>query len=371
MRIFEEDPIDRLLEEDGERWREGLAPNKSIDLSSITRSSKRASWNLAALGTVSALVVGAMIIVVVAAQLSQRRPDAGIGAGPSPSPVSSAALASAFVTPVPSLTATTAIPTDVPLDEIVRPGDEVVAAGNIIEDAEGSLTLCPTEPSRVPLPERPPVCFGPPGVHVVGVDAHSLAGSTHGGRWVTEFVTVGGIWEGGSISVSTVTPTEQPSLALTHVVPCDAPIGGWPGFGDDPNAVVTAEQRLRAELADNPDLYGGLWLAKTTELDAGHPEKVLVVGTVGDVGPVATKLHELYPFSLCITNVAFSTPELDEVAHRLAAVADNHWVADVDPAENRVSIAVTVLDEPVAGALASEVERIVVRPLVHKVTPSE
>lgn len=245
-------------------------------------------------------------------------------------------------------------------DAVVREGDQVTAGGNIIEDDSSVLTLCPVEPSR--YGDRVG-CFGPHGIRVTGIDPRGLPGSIRGGRWVTTFVSVTGTWNDGSIAVSSATPAEQPPVVILHPVPCDAPVGGWPGFGDDPDAVVLAGGRLRTELESKPTLYGGWWTSTSSGSGA-----VLVVGTVGDVESIAPNLHRIYPFSLCVTHVTFDTATLSEVATRLSKETD--WAVDVDPASNRVAVAVTVFDEATAMALSADMSTVLVKPLVKKSGPS-
>ena len=93
-------------------------------------------------------------------------------------------------------------------------------------------------------------------------------------------VTVTGILDSETITVSSVSARDEPSREAFPTVPCAAPAGGWPDGGttDGQGALI---KRVTAE----PDRYGELWLADIPgrKDPGGSPLQVLPVGTVGDV----------------------------------------------------------------------------------------
>jgi hypothetical protein len=247
---------------------------------------------------------------------------------------------------------------------IVADGDHVGASGNILKSGDAGPLLCRV--TGFP-PELEPIC-PPVQVLVRYVDLASLPGWTaYGSTFMSENVSITGVWSDGVLAIATVTPTPAPLLFPRKPVPCDPPAGGWPTtVGADPGEVEAAFGRLVEAVKSERNLYSGYWPA---DLPGGSPsapsEVAMVVGTVGDVATEQVALQELYPFSLCVVRAAYNAAELDRIAER-AAELDRHWIVEVDPEVDRVVVHLAVFDEYAATTLTDMARMLQIDPLVQK-----
>lgn len=322
-----------------------------------------------------------VVVLAVLALVAGRTPD-----GPTASQVGLA------TTPTPSASTTTTVtssPRDVgpsatspltsatlPAPTITRPrvvnnGDAVVAEGNLFE------TKQPSEALLCPGGGWPPDvgCIGQVVVPVMGVDPRALPGAEAdpnvpdlpAGTWVTNYVRVDGVWVDGALHVVGVEPTKQPSLVElvpTPEVPCDEPLGGWPGYNGNPGDAEEAWQALEAEVLRNPETYTGVSSAVIPGRDTEVLDQAVVVGTLADVDKVAPKLHSIYPYNLCIIRVGYSRTQLDEAAESIRAMVRAWDVYDREYAFGRVIVRVPVFDLQTAAALAPYGSMVSVEPIV-------
>jgi hypothetical protein len=219
---------------------------------------------------------------------------------------------------------------------IVKEGDAVTATGYMIEQLRSELTVCLPAASRL---VGAPKC-STAAVPVRGLEAESIPGwRTTGGVSYAANVTVAGTWFGGVLQARTVR-----SVLVNEVPasPCqNAPGAGPPAVGEEQALLPVAQ-----EAAANPTLYSGVWAG----IDASGLQ-IPVVGVVGDLAKGESRIRDLYPYRICVTQVDFSQADLNtKVASIQAAHPD--WVPAVDIQHDRVSVLAAVLDEETASALA-------------------
>jgi len=347
-----EDDIDRLLREEGERWRAEVPVNTTLDPSQF-RGRPVASRFWLVGGPAAALGAAALVIALI---VNAGWPSSAVG----PSPSSPGA---ATGTAAPQSTATV---TPDPLKLVVRPGDRVIATGwlatplpraaGVPTPHPGDVYLCPTKLAY--LASRPlqgPGCAGAPMVVVRGID---------GSAWNGRYATVRGTWDGEAVQATgaTAAAPPDPEPFTLPAVPCDPPAGGWPGnvgAGDSDAAALALER----EVGRHPEAYVGIWVAANEE--AGQVVlRVVVVGTVEDVPSVTARLSEIYPYNLCVVGVQFSARDLQPVAADLSS-REYGWLVDLEPRVDRVVVSVTALSDSAAQALAPYTDKIELRATLH------
>lgn len=328
--MMSDSDVDRRLRELGDRWRQGVPLNFDMPVFGDHATRRPDRPILVGVGTLAVMAASVAVLSALGGQF-----------GLSPATGDSASAQ-------PQVTQGTSTNTTL----IVRSGDAVVGVGSLLA-RDGDLFLCPTEPVAITGGFG---CLGADLVRVVGADS---------ARWDGQYVQVEGIWDGEAVRVTEVIAARRPAPS-TRPVPCAPPPGGWPGF-DPPDAAESAGRDLEQEVYGNPDLYVGIWPAATTD-PGGVPERVIVVGTVGDVAEVAANLRSIYPYNLCVTAVAFSRAELQAVRDHLARL-DQPWHLDIDPSVDRVVVTTTTLGPAAAEAIAPFGAKVEVRPTLRKVAP--
>jgi len=234
----------------------------------------------------------------------------------------------------------------------IRAGSAVTGTGYLIESTSGRVQLC-IGGSRL---------MGPPGCSVVavrvdGVSWDKVPGATQShGIWYAQDVTVHGTWTGTSVTVRSVTaapPNPTPDLPRS----CAAHQGDGTGLGTMQEE--TALRPLNDEVFGHPDRYGGMWRAASAD-GLGR----IVVDVVGDPASVASKLHALYPYPLCVIRAQFSEADL-EAALRAIGLSTPDWVAEVDYPPNRVTVWVAIFTENIRERLAPYGDRILLKQLLQ------
>lgn len=131
---------------------------------------------------------------------------------------------------------------------------------------------------------------------------------------------------------------------------------------------VDAERKalhdLEGLVSRNPDKYAGITSAVITDADGRTTDYVAVVGTIGDIDPLAPFLHSRYPYNLCIVRADRSAAELEEVAAALRKL-NYPWDIWIDAAIARVAVHVPIFDQPTAEAIRPYASSVSIRPLVR------
>ena len=272
---------------------------------------------------------------------------------------------------------------------IVREGDAVSAAG-IVVDGPGDPLLCRTNPmvtiAHWPGEELPPSC-STLAVPLTGIEEIELPVwiERHGVRFTDGGVVVTGTWQDGALAVDAVAVADPaPSGLERWEVPCAPPTGGWAGWdGLPPNQPFEYFEAVAAALAGvidtQPERFHANWIGypdgnpdDAPTNDMGEPQfehTVMIVSTVDDPSEVQAELATVYPGNLCVVQVEHSLADLAAVVGRLA-VADGSWVLDehsLDASvDNKVQLALPVLDERAAARIGADADLVEVSPLLRR-----
>ncbi len=237
-------------------------------------------------------------------------------------------------TPQPFATQWPAVDTS-PYVNVVYPGDRVAATG-VLADHKGKLYLCPTQIFAITGGIG---CLGA-GLVLVWPTAD----------WDGTSARVEGAWDGESITATEMTAVSPPSRLSLPSIPCDPPVGGWPGFPTS-EAGESAALALQEEVDRHPERYLGLWGASTTDAEGEASNRAAVVGTVDDIQSVTAELVAIYPFNLCVVSADFSAADLMPVVEELEAM-DYPWQVNLEARVGRVEVWTTALSPAMAEALA-------------------
>ncbi|HUG30192.1 MAG TPA: hypothetical protein VMQ65_06760 [Candidatus Limnocylindria bacterium] len=329
--------IDRLLHEEGARWRSAVAVDRDVaDVPFHAGSVHRLIRpTFVAVGSVG--VLAAVIVVMVGLRFSAL-------IGPSDDPIAGtqgAGTQPPGSTPQPIDTPWPAVDTS-PYVNVVYPGDRVVATGTLATH-KGKLYLCPALLLAITGGIG---CMGNPLVLVWPT-----------ADWDGSSARVEGYWDGESITATTMTGV--PPIRLPRpVIPCDPPVGGWPGLATS-EAGESAALALQAEVDRHPERYLGLWAASTPDAEGETSNRAAVVGTVDDIQSVTTELVALYPFNLCVVSSDFSAADLLPVVDELEAL-DYPWQVNLEAQVGRVEVWATALSPAMAEALVRFPDKVVV-----------
>ncbi|HEY6747371.1 MAG TPA: hypothetical protein VI357_16845 [Mycobacteriales bacterium] len=291
--------IDRMLTEDGARWRAAQPPAPDPDPAALTRPGRWRWQPLAAAAAVVAVAAGAL--GVAAAQRPAEPPSPAAPAATTPAPVG----------------------TPAPADTVVRDGDQVRGQGLIVAVPGRPVRFCTPEqpqmnPAPVPLDGPPDYC--PVGVTLVGADLDRLPDRRErsGTVWGTAEIT--GVYRAGTVTVTAqgIRPND-PGKGFAPALPadCPAPAGGWPrGEVQSLPGIGKAGQYVAA----HPDLFGSLSIAYPEPTPSGAiGTQVLVIGTTGDIGEATRAIRRFYAGSLCVRPVEHSRAQM--LAARAVLVA--------------------------------------------------
>jgi hypothetical protein len=235
---------------------------------------------------------------------------------------------------------------------VVKPGDLVIASGDLVQTTNGSYVIClPAARDRLMSTTALRCSTSFP---AIGIDARSVPGwtTTNGVSYAPD-VTVRGAWTGSAITVASLTQTLPSVLA-------PSPCGPAPSARAAPSG-IDAESALRpvdAEVASHPDVYGGLW-SGTIDGDRVIP----VVGALNAQSAQAA-LAQIYPYQLCVIQVQRSVTQLSSL---LTQVAQAHpdWIPEADLPHNRIAVTVGVLDAATASELQQYSTTVYVNAFVH------
>jgi hypothetical protein len=180
---------------------------------------------------------------------------------------------------------------------------------------------------------------------------------------------ISGTWDGRRIAVTDVGPVshDEFGLQLPRPLPCAAPSGGWQ-LGAPSDAAIA---RLSDEVAGHPELYSAEGRVEVASTSGGPSSSVFWVGTVEDVSIVRDRLSAIFPGNLCVTNDPYSRSDLNAIAQRLLASANQEaWMPQVDPGGwDRVFVRLLVLDENASQLLGPDALALEVDPLVQRAAP--
>jgi hypothetical protein len=316
--------IDRLLHEAGARWRSVVAVDRDVAAVPFRAGAARHSIRQTFVAVGSVGVLGAALVIMI----GLRFPAA---ADPSDSQI-------AGTQPVrtqPPLGSQWPVVDTSPYVNVVYPGDAVVATG-VLADHKGKLYLCPTQLVA--------------GTGVIGCLGTGLVLVWPTADWDGTSARVEGAWDGESITATEMTAVSPPSRLSLPPIPCDPPVGGWPGFPTSEDG-ESAALALQEEVDRHPERYLGLWGASTTGKAGEMSNRAVVVGTVDDVQSVTAALTAIYPFNLCVVSSDFSAAALLPVVDELDALG-YHWQVDLEPRVGRVEVWTTALSPAMAEALA-------------------
>ena len=336
--------VDRLLNEDGSRWRATQPAAPELDPALFVRP-RRPRWQ--PLAAAAAVVVVAAGIVGVAA--FRRSSDAP------PPPAAGAA------------------------DEIVRAGDRVAGQGFVVALPGRPVQLCVNSGGATidiyppPVPEPCPVA-----VTVTGLDLGRLSnryqreGAVWGSAWVE------GVYRARTLAVTRQEPyreTPRPDVTAPDPVPCPEPAGGWPR---QPGTMEAALHRLNqvvnrhaAEYTDPYVRYPYGWHLQDQSNRKGT--EVYVVGTTGDVTAARRELERVFPAEhLCVTRASWSKGAMAAAQRALMtprARAVGIGMPFPDTLDDRVTTELLVLDEAASRFLAGVAGgRVIPEPMLEKVS---
>jgi hypothetical protein len=389
--MTDRDDIDELLRSAGAQWRsQSVGRPVTIDRSQLRPQRSRSDTTLgkaaALLGSIALGVIAVALIMSVPRQQgvasaptptsrATEAASAADGALPSNAPVGSP-LASA---PKPTAEATIApsslAPSPSASEYLVVDGDAVQADGFVAGSDERGLRICKSiggpqllpgqvEPSTAPGegPLCPPLSV--PLANISVADLPSWVPLSWGGR--SEYVSLTGTWSDGRFVVARITESNRP-IETDPPLPddCVTPEGGWPG--DIPNNTdgEAALRMLSEELSRDANTYLNYWRA---DLVPSNPdaEKVTVVGTVDDPASVTPQLRSLFPYNLCVMNVAFPNATLESVSRRLTE-NDGTWRTSIDVALDRVVVRLGIVDANALARIGDDVSVVTIEPLVRPV----
>lgn len=337
--------VDRLLTEDGARWRSLQPAPPEPDLTRLARRHRPGWQPLAAAAAVSMVVAGG-----VALAATWRSPD----------PVAPAGDGAAS-----------------PGDEVVRDGDRVVGQGFVVALPGRPVQLCtPSGGVRVdvypePVPEACPIA-----VTVTGLDLDRLSKRRERDGAVWGSARVEGVYRAGTLTVTRQEDFVEPPRADVTApdrMPCPEPAAGWPRQPDDMSAALA---RLNQAVNRNAAEYNGPWVLypygwHLQDRSNRKGTEVYAVGTVGDVAAAERALREVFPAEqLCVTRVTWSKAAMDAAASRLRSPQARRVGIGTpfpDVLGDRVVAEMSVLDQAASQFLAGVTEgRVVAEPVLRK-----
>ena len=335
--------VDRLLGEDGARWRASQPAAPELDPALFARP-RRSRWQ--PLAAAAAVVVVAGGLVGVASLRSS--PDA-------PPPAAG------------------------PADQIVRDGDRVAGQGFVVALPARPVQLCvPSGGATIdiyppPVPEPCPVA-----VTVTGLDLdrlsnrHEREGAVWGSAWVE------GVYRARTLAVTRQEPYREaprPDVTAPDSVPCPEPAGGWTRPPADLEAALhrlnQVVNRHAAEYTEPYVRYPYGWHLQDQSNRKGT--EVYVVGTTGDVTAARRELERVFPAEhLCVTRASWSKGAMAAVQQALLtpqARAVGIGMPFPDTVNDRVTTELLVLDEAASRFLAGVADgRVIPEPMLEKVS---
>jgi hypothetical protein len=331
-----------MLNEAGTRWRAEQSDPPPVVL---PRSSPRPTF-LVATGTLAAAVGTSLLLIGV--MVTRSMPE---------TPLQTNAAVGVQATVAPAVSSS-----------VVRDGDLVYAMGRILLASDSSVpVLCRFGLQLLPdIPNKAPTCSSVR-VELSGLSATPSLPGWHragGGTWMSSDVKVVGSWEAGQLKVDGVISSGPASMFpdMPSDVPCEAPASGWPGNGNL-DTMEAATAKLDVEVSSHPAIYSGYWWG--TFGGVSRDQGATVVGTVGNAATVRSALEDIYPFNLCVVQVARSRADLDALASAISAQGESlGWAASVSAPLDKVVVHVPALTEQADQLLSEYSGALRVDPLV-------
>ena len=271
--------IDRLLAEDGARWRAAQPDPPQPDPTLFVRR-RRSGWQpIVAAAAVAAIASGA----VTAAAL--RSPD--------PGPVASASSPGS----------------------VVRDGDRVTG--------EVTVSAVPGKPVRICASGTNPSGTCSNGLTVVGVDLGRLGDRTTVGGTVTGRTGLTGVYRAGTVTVteqqqSSPAPPAKTSPPEGIPAGCPAPAGGWPGTGQLTDAEVA---RVQAYVEKFDHEFGGMWVG-SPNAPKWQPQVIVVTAPLS-VTRAREFIRRIYAGPLCVVKVKHRLEELVSARDNLTRLVNS------------------------------------------------
>jgi hypothetical protein len=353
--------VEKLLSEDGARWRASQPPPPEPDLDRLAAARRRgARWQPIVGGRGSRwqpLAAAAAVVAVVAAGVVVASLRDSTGGNREDGPVASDRD-----------------------DMIVRDGDMVRGQGEVVALPGRPVQLCPPRPvARADVagpPEPPPPCEIAVTLEGLDLDRISEREERDGAVWGLALVE--GVYRAGTVTVTRQdAPIAPPRDDVTapDEVPCPEPPGGWPRQprgGLEPE-LTRLRQVIEAHSGVLSDVYVRYpygWHLQDESNRKGT--EVYVVGTTGDVAEAEAMLRAVFPAEhLCVTRVTWSKDAMAAAEEQLRSeAAKQAGISDVRPETltDRVVAHLVVLDETASTFLAGVAEgRVVADPLLHRV----
>jgi hypothetical protein len=334
--------IDRLLSEDGARWRAAQPAAPELDPALFARP-RRPRWQ--------PLAAAAAVVVVIAAGIGaaalRRSPDAPPPAAASPG-------------------------------EIVRDGDPVAGQGFVVALPGRPVQLCvPSGGATISIypPPVPKPC--PVAVTVTGLDLGRLSNRHEREGAVWGSARVQGVYRARTLAVTrqeAYREPPRPDASAPDAVPCPEPAGGWTRPPEDMEAAMRrlgqAVNRHAAEYTDLYVRYPYGWHLQDQSNRKGTV--VYVVGTTGDVAAARRELERVFPAEhLCVTRASWSKAAMaaaERVLRTPQARAVGIGQPFPDTLKDRVTAELLVLDEAASRFLAGVADgRVIPEPMLEKV----
>lgn len=287
--------VDRLLTEDGARWRavQPLAREPDPDLLDRPRPSR---WQpVAAAAAVAAVAASA---VTAAAVRSPAPTPVTVATAPSPGPV-------------------------------VRDGDRVTGQVLVSAMPGRPVRACgqlPTEgggrsATGKALPGKPVYCAN--GLTLVGVDLDRLANRETLGGTVIGRGDLTGTYRAGTVTVTSQrTPASAPGKTPRPAEPlppgCPAPAGGWPARGTLTDAQMA---RVQAYVNKFDHVFGAMWVG-SPRAPQWEPQ-VIAVSTVISVTGATEAIRRVYDGPLCVVKVTHRREEMVSARGNLSRMVNS------------------------------------------------
>jgi hypothetical protein len=348
--------IDRLLTEDGARWRAAQPPPPEPDPALLHRP-RRPGWQPLAAAAAVVVVTAGIIAVAAVRRPADPPPATGPTAGP------------------------TAGPTLDPAD-IVRDGDRVAGQGLFFKPRGGPVRVCgplggPPRPLFEPWPDplnTPQMCQN--ALTVTGLDLGRLSNPEGRDGAVWGGAKVEGVYRAGTLTVTRQEPTvsDRKSAGAHDPVPCPEPAGGWPRPLEDLEKKWSGLDRvIRAHRDQFNEFYLAYPYGWSLQDESNRKGiTVYVVNTTGDVAAARRLLEAVFPAQhLCVRKATWSAAQMDAAVRELQTsreAARLHVAAgDKDVINDRVTAGMLVITEPIFRLLRGMAGgRLVPTPVLHK-----
>ncbi len=333
------DEVDDLLTRAGARWRadQPSAPEPDLDRILGGRRLRRGGW-------VPAVAAASVAVIAIAALTVLPGGDKPPAAGPTGGTTQSVAEGKQTAND----------------DLLVRDGDKVRVAGQVIATPGQEPVFCPPLPNPGIDPgwgrrqESAPTCPAQYAVTLKGLDLTRLSQlrTIQGVR--TGYTDLTGIWTGRTIEVQDQAEPRPRTTTLEQIippdeVPCPEPSGGWSTTSNEiDKAAVSAFVDARADQITQPRL---LYPKGRTP---GTPEVYTIGVAHGDPAAIRRAFEKVYGGNLCVYRVKLSQADHARIATAVGNLIPKGlgvYLSAATSDNDKVGVSALVYDEALKTAL--------------------